>query len=329
MAGRLRNLLSWTILSAAAGVAGLGLAAVGGAWNGWLDRLTHLAPLILAAAAAVLILALVRRGPRWKVSAVLAGVAMVCTAGLMTPELARAARGRAAPTAGRGLTLMTLNLWLENVDPEATARMVLAADPDVLVLEEATGKGAIAARLLRARYPYAVGCEGPTTCALAIYSKIPIIAGAAKPQDWDHRPFDTLRMVWARIGARGTPAFTVVGTRLGSPTQPPWLQAGQRRRLAKALEPFARSNLIVAGDFNTTPWSFAMREQDRLMVGLQRRTVALPTWPARWLGGRAAPLPLLPIDHIYAGRSWRTVSIRRGPRTGSDHYPVIAVLARE
>jgi endonuclease/exonuclease/phosphatase (EEP) superfamily protein YafD len=36
---------------------------------------------------------------------------------------------------------------------------------------------------------------------------------------------------------------------------------------------------------------------------------------------------LLPIDHIYAGRAWRTVRLVRGPRVGSEHYPLVIDLA--
>ena len=39
------------------------------------------------------------------------------------------------------------------------------------------------------------------------------------------------------------------------------------------------------------------------------------------------PFPFLPIDHVYAGRDWRTVRVQRGPRLDSDHYPVIVRLA--
>ncbi len=329
MAGRVRAAVSWFVFVLALVPAALALAALGGAWNGRLDLLTHLSTLTFTAAAVLLAVASRVGGPARRGSLGVTLLTLVCAGALMGPDIARsfAPKSRAAPT----LTLMTLNLWPENVDPEGTARIVLAADPDVVVLEEATAKGQIAAHAIRARYPYGVGCEGPTECALAIYSKLPIAAGEAKAQDWNRRPFDTLRTAWARIEAPGKPPFTVVATRYGTPSAP-WLQRDQRRRLATFLGQFDRSSLILAGDFNSSPWSFAMREQDRLLQGLERRTRALPTWPARWpirgFGGRAEPVPLIPIDHVYAGASWKTVSVKRGPRTGSDHYPVIVALAR-
>jgi endonuclease/exonuclease/phosphatase (EEP) superfamily protein YafD len=67
-------------------------------------------------------------------------------------------------------------------------------------------------------------------------------------------------------------------------------------------------------------------------MALPRRTCLVRSWPTparpftRWR--LHAPVPLVAIDHIYAGRAWRLVELRRGPNIGSDHYPIIASLAR-
>src|SRR3546814_10032473 len=74
-------------------------------------------------------------------------------------------------------------------------------------------------------------------------------------------------------------------------------QAVRRRDVARALARIDRDALIVAGDMNLTPWAAAMREQDRALAPLSRMTRA-PSWP------RA--LPVLPIDHVYAGPDWRS-----------------------
>jgi endonuclease/exonuclease/phosphatase (EEP) superfamily protein YafD len=107
------------------------------------------------------------------------------------------------------------------------------------------------------------------------------------------------------------------------------VQARERKALAAAVEGLDRRRLILAGDFNTTPWSHAMRSQDAMLAPLRRWTIAWPTWPARlpqwkltWL------LPLLPIDHIYAGPAWTQVRLRRVRLPGSDHFATEASLSR-
>ena len=100
-------------------------------------------------------------------------------------------------------------------------------------------------------------------------------------------------------------------------------------RLAEAVAPFDRASLIVAGDMNSTPWSYALRRQDKTL-GLIRRTRGLFSWPAAEFGPwrLRTPLPFLAIDQVYAGSAWKTVSVTRGPFAGSDHFPVVVVLSR-
>ena len=124
--------------------------------------------------------------------------------------------------------------------------------------------------------------------------------------------------------ARGE--FTVIAVHNAWPTDQE--QERQERRLADIIALSPRERTIVAGDFNSAPWSFARRRWDA-EFGLIRRDRGIFTWPARpyrrwsFLGN----FPFLAIDHIYAGSGWATVEVRRGPRIGSDHYPVVAILA--
>jgi endonuclease/exonuclease/phosphatase (EEP) superfamily protein YafD len=119
--------------------------------------------------------------------------------------------------------------------------------------------------------------------------------------------------------------FEVIGVHNAWPTDPD--QPFQEHRLAALVADRPQDRLILTGDFNSAPWSFQRQRWDRALR-LTRRERAIATWPARnygrlrWLG-----LPFLPIDHVYAGPGWATVSVRRGPRLSSDHYPVVLTLA--
>jgi endonuclease/exonuclease/phosphatase (EEP) superfamily protein YafD len=79
--------------------------------------------------------------------------------------------------------------------------------------------------------------------------------------------------------------------------------------------------MVLAGDFNLTPWGVAMRDLDAELRPMQRATHATFSFPARWHWW-AFPAPVLPIDHLYAGPNWTVVSTQRLSRTGSDHYPI-------
>jgi len=80
--------------------------------------------------------------------------------------------------------------------------------------------------------------------------------------------------------------------------------------------------LIVAGDFNVTPWSRHFR------VALERSGLndcaaghgLAPSWPAQ------VPPFGIRIDHCWTSKHWRSADVRLGPSLGSDHLPLIADL---
>ncbi len=102
--------------------------------------------------------------------------------------------------------------------------------------------------------------------------------------------------------------------------------------LAARIQALGDPAAILAGDFNAAPWSFALRRQDAALqnLGLARLTRALFTWPTPRFRRFAlpSPVPLLPIDHVYAGANWRAVSVTGGPPLGSDHFPVVVTVER-
>jgi len=81
-------------------------------------------------------------------------------------------------------------------------------------------------------------------------------------------------------------AFSVVSVHLDRPTEPG--QVSQIAAFNELLAHYTPDRLIVAGDFNLTPWSFALRRLDA-QFGLERRDRALFSWPARLSPGRGRP----------------------------------------
>ena len=77
-------------------------------------------------------------------------------------------------------------------------------------------------------------------------------------------------------------------------------------RLAALAQRYDKERLIIGGDLNLAPWSFRLRRLDA-RLGLNRRDRADFTWPAR-LVGRDWPIPVLPLDHLYAGPAWTTAT---------------------
>ncbi len=300
------------------------LAAQGGRFSDRLDVLTHFAPFFLAGgvAAGALWAAFVRREGGF-FTMVLSATAILASGVLVAPELAAADRTPAAPADGETIKVLQLNVWGRNAEPERTTAWVLAQDADVVVVQEAYGGLRSVGRMLNGHFTGRTSCAEPNPhCSTVILYNRPALAEGGLAAGGE--PF--VAAGWVTLAGPGGP-FTVVGAHLTWP-YPAGPQQAQSRRLAETLDRFDRRTAIVAGDFNSTPWSFSLRRQDRAF-GLERRTRALPSWPVTvWDRKIEAPFPVLPIDHVYAGSGWRTVKVERGPRLGSDHYPVVVTLSR-
>lgn len=314
----LRSLFTSLMVLTALGCAAWALAAHGGRWSVRLDVLTHFAPMLLALSLIPAVYGLIfeRRGARL-VLAGLSTVAIAASGLLILPEFLRPTSDPAPAGAPGQIKLIQFNAWERNADQRESIGWLKAQDPDILVVEEAS---VIGPALQDAFEGYHVSCG---RCSVMILSKAKPIANDVPAP----RSADRIRPPIAGAtfrDARGE--YSVFGTHYTWPIYGGWQQA-QGQVIASVLGHFPKDRLILTGDFNSTPWSFSRRREDA-MFGLERRTRALFSWPAdRGPGGLGLPIALLPIDHVYAGPGWRTVAIERGPRLGSDHYPVIVTLA--
>ncbi|MGZ6015927.1 MAG: endonuclease/exonuclease/phosphatase family protein [Phenylobacterium sp.] len=297
------------------------VAAQGGRWNPRLDLLTHPTPLWLLGGAVALLLCLTVSSTAVRIAAVLFGLAAVISSTvLMWPDLARVAHPQGGSASGQTIKLVEVNAWGRNRDVERVVRLIQDEDPDVVIVLE--GSPLVAQELQEATRLHVFSGSG----AIIATRETPLRHFAA----WDARdlPGGPTEFSWVVLPGGGAP-FSVVGVHRLWPI-PSRVAEGQDMKLASLTGALDRSSLILAGDFNSTQWSFRQKRADH-DFRLERRDLATPTWPARipQFGGLPFPFPFLSIDHVYAGPEWRTVSVRRGPRVGSDHYPLIAVFSRD
>jgi endonuclease/exonuclease/phosphatase (EEP) superfamily protein YafD len=216
------------------------------------------------------------------------------------------------------LKVMTFNIWSENEDISAVEELIRRERPDVLFLQETSTKRRfflIAA--LTKIYPTVVA-NHRRNCATHLISIYPLIEKFENP-DCD--------FVAARVSLPpelGGNDLLIASAHISRSN------ASQADFIHAQMEKWAAGSAIVGGDFNRTPWTWALRRFDGVS-GFDRRTHALPTWPTQlWSNKNKLPVPfaVLPIDHVYATNDWQTVRVRRAEETGSDHYPVIVELAR-
>lgn len=182
--------------------------------------------------------------------------------------------------------------------------------PDVMSLIEFDPRKLPMLQKLRQDYPYQYVCHGVADCNLAIISKFPILAIAAKTR-WEGPPLISVRLGGA---LNGLTVYAVHTTRFPHSRA----QLAQINALARRLEGEV-GPVVVMGDFNATPFSRITTTLEAAS-GLNRLT-QLPTWPSR-LG-----LPQLAIDHVFASDGIRVLADQQiGDNAGSDHYPIVVTL---
>ncbi len=271
--------------------------------------------LVLQIVAAGLCLSL--RQWAWAVVALVAAVPNAVAVTPYLPGLLHApdtvlATGPALP---RTIRLVAANLLYRQEDA-TTARAYLAQQSaDILVLSEYTPRWREKLHSLETTYPQFAIRTRWNPWGIAVFSKFPF--RVVEDLDLGDDRSSNLRIV---IDLPDGPV-ELYAVHLASPPGPH--QAAQRntqmRRLAAriaAADPAMPK--VVAGDFNSTPFSpyFADLLRDAGLKDAGRPFGLQVTWPA-------APVPVwIPIDHCLARGGVNVTRVAVGPAIGSDHWPL-------
>lgn len=227
------------------------------------------------------------------------------------------------------LRVMTYNIrnarGMDNhVDLARIASVIAPFQPDIVALQEVdvgrTRSGSVDQAASLAEQLGMTSCfeacleTGCERYGIATLSRLPALASRAidlptRPGAWRSEPRRALmtRHIWGDV------TVEMVNTHLSiSPRE----RGAQVDAITAELD---GEHVIVAGDFNCTPWSAPFRA---LTCNL-RPASRSRTWPSR--------MPLLPLDHIL----FRGLQVVRAgtwnagaARQASDHLPVFAELER-
>jgi endonuclease/exonuclease/phosphatase (EEP) superfamily protein YafD len=221
----------------------------------------------------------------------------------------------AAATATREETfrLVSFNVWFRNRDMARVAEYIEKSQADAVVLLELTQPQAEQLLPLLPTYPHYH--MDTSRMGAAVFTKWPVISAESVPLSQGGAVAARVMLDW-----RGT-SVSVLGVHLNWPLGP--RNSEYRNQELTALVALSKAQggpLLVAGDFNLTPWSDyfsdALAESGlrdtALGFGLAR------TWPSQF-----APVGIR-IDHCLMSRHWRSLATAVGPSLGSDHLPVVA-----
>jgi endonuclease/exonuclease/phosphatase (EEP) superfamily protein YafD len=214
------------------------------------------------------------------------------------------------------IKVLTVNVSFRQFSARRLLEIVHEADPDVVVLQELTPHADSVLTNLDNTFPYhrKFPADGPT--GIGVWSRLPLESGATFA-------LGLAPAIQARVRAP-TGAFTVIGVHLRAPTTPQRAAARNRelRELAARSRAIAEP-LVVAGDFNVSPYSpyFTDWLEASGLTDTRRGRALSISWPTMlpWLG--------IPIDHVAVNAGFDILSHRRLPNFESDHYGVLVELA--
>ncbi len=223
----------------------------------------------------------------------------------------------AAQASAADLVVATVNLDYRNGDLARAADFLQSLAADVVVLPEYTPAAAERFRRLQAVYPYRLEAAAEGAFGIAMFSRHPLQLTAVRYPGGVRTP-----MLDAVLD-RGEGPIRIFGVHPPAPVSP--VLASRRDAQMAALASLVAGSpgdVIVAGDFNDTPFSRSFRRLLRTS-GLANAAAGRgypATFPAAW------PPLWIPIDHCLYRGDLRVVTVRSGPDIGADHFPLVATF---
>ncbi|HEX6113902.1 MAG TPA: endonuclease/exonuclease/phosphatase family protein [Geminicoccaceae bacterium] len=304
------------LMLAAAGLALITVFALAARLWWAFDLFSHFRLQYVLAALVVGFIALTVRA--YPSAAVLAVVALVH--GWAIKDLWLGGTASAAPS-GIPLRVVSVNVLSQNRTPDKVLEFLRVADADLVVIVDARQRRwEPVLTALRELYAY----EAPQKTArqrppVTLFSRHPIVEEQVVQPTGGERPYLVAEV------AVGDETLVVAGVHPSSPSPTEPANTRQRNRQLDHIAKIAgeaEQPVIVAGDFNTTPWSPYFQD---LLAAAGLRNAAegkgyIPTWPTFFW-----PVQI-PIDHVLLKGPLAVTTVQRGPAVGSDHYPIIADL---
>lgn len=250
---------------------------------------------------------------RWQWAAA-AAVVVVINGWLLSPYLPTAPVVEGAPDGT--IRLLVYNMYYANEDLEQMVQDIESYEADIVFIMEYSFQTQEAIESRFDHYDYRLIEPSRITMGLALFSHIPITEAQI------HRRPETRIPIYEVAFAHEERPFTLVGAHPWPPIPQFWGVNHAQMQDVTTIAAEAPHPLIVAGDFNASPWAYSMRN----LASAANVTDAhngywfRPTWQINpWLK--------FPLDHVLVSEEWQIVNYEHGDPGGSDHDFLILDLA--
>ncbi|WP_081891416.1 endonuclease/exonuclease/phosphatase family protein [Verrucomicrobium sp. BvORR106] len=308
----------WLELGLSAGLV-VTLLGFAGRWHWYPDLYNHLRPQYVVAFALGLLLCLGLR--RWKLVG-LSSVGLALNVAALWPHAQPAAAPATVVANDSTLEIATINLLRRNQNHAALEALLRERQPDVVVLQEVSPRWAEMLPRLKDLYPHQrLEYHRKGSWGLAILSRGPWHkAGLHKLGENGPKKIG----MFAEFAFEGR-TVSLLNVHASHPTSAG--EIADRRVMHEEIRLWSLQRqqeghaVIVAGDFNCTPWAWLYKDflhQTQLVDTSQGRLFEATRHV--WLPDR------IMIDHVFVSPDWKVGGREVGPDFGSDHRPVFVSL---
>lgn len=220
-------------------------------------------------------------------------------------------------TKKKGFTIEVVNILTKNENYDLLRQELTENAPDIIILEEIDDIWSEELQPIKENYPYSYEISREDNFGIALYSKIHI---------------SEIRKL--NLGEFNTPAISAFCDYKGKVfelicihTTPPCSQK-YFKNTKKMLETLGKyvaengHNVIIAGDFNTTPYSYNYQHFIKTSKMKNLSNIFHPTWSTFWL----SPFRIT-LDHLMVTKAFAVKDYSLGNQIGSDHFPIWAEIS--
>lgn len=211
------------------------------------------------------------------------------------------------------LRILSQNFYYKDDDVDAFLAVVHEENPDLILVHEASSLWETAQDKFRNEYPSMALTNETGIHGIFMASKI--------PGTFEEIPLGNhVGLLFTAEDQR----FQVLGVHPNAPLTPAW--AADRNAQFAGISAFAQNStipLVVAGDFNCTPWSpyFTTLLADSGLRDSRLGFGLAPTWHAH------NPLFWLPIDHALVSPDLQVQNFKTTKAIDSDHRGILLDLS--
>jgi endonuclease/exonuclease/phosphatase (EEP) superfamily protein YafD len=199
-----------------------------------------------------------------------------------------------------GFRVLSVNLFWKNGRLPDVVKLIRAVDPDVLIVSELTGENLRGLEPIESAMPHKVIFPREDGFGLGLYSK-----GSPKESYVQTTP-EAIPCISAVISE-----YTIYAAHPLHPTRPAYFR--DREKFFDLLE--KADNMIVAGDFNTVPWSHTMKRLKKRLSLVDVKTGFKSLVPTHLL--------YVPVDGALISNNLRLNKFEIIGIPGSDHKGIL------